>query len=256
MKLELNVRQVTVTRKVPENQSSRLLQFSENEVITGAPLVIYNECEYRPHSCDVWFPQRFDFRDSKTGHMCLHIKFTLMSDISGCSTFLHFAVQLPKSLIQEVSPLLPLILGDDGVIHEALALKAPLWQLERTLYSSIASHALCWKDRFGMWWLGRLIRTFHRRRDAVVSLRKEAAAPSPIKRGLCFRPVKSSSRLSFHSSWTRTWAGLIVLWDLWNYSQPVSCGVSEPLLAFQCGHLLLQEWHRHTESLASYCFLC
>lgn len=83
--------------------------------------------------------------------MCLHVNFTLMSDISDCSTFLHFAVQLPKNLVQEdVSPL-PLIFGEDGVTHEALSLKAPLWQLEMTLYSSIASHALCWKDRFGMW---------------------------------------------------------------------------------------------------------
>lgn len=148
--LELNVKQVIVPRKVPENQSSLLLQFSESEVITGAPLLIYNECKYRPHSCEVWFSLRFDFVDSKTGHMCLHVKFTLMSDISDCSTFLHFAVQLPKNLIQEVSPSCPWFLGR-MVTHEALALKAPLRQLERTLYSSIASHALRWKDRFGMW---------------------------------------------------------------------------------------------------------
>lgn len=63
-------------------------------------------------------------------------------------------------------PLLPLIFGEGGMTHEALSLKAPLWQLEMTLYSSIASHALCWKDRFGMWWLRRLTSTFHGRRDA------------------------------------------------------------------------------------------
>lgn len=183
--------------------------------------------------------------------MCSHVKFTLMSDISDCSTFLHFAVQLPKNLIQEVSPSCPWFLGR-MVTHEALALKAPLRQLERTLYSSIASHALRWKDRFGMWWLWRLIRTFHRRRDAGVSLRKEAAAPSPIRRGPYFRPVKSSSRLSFHSSWTRTWAALIVLWDLWNYSQYVPHGVERASASLSVWPFIiigLTQAHRVTSEL-------
>lgn len=183
--------------------------------------------------------------------MSLHVKFTLMSDISDCSTFLHFAVQLPNNLIQEVTPSCPWFSGR-MVTHEALALKAPLRQLERTLYSSIASHTLRWKDRFGMWWLRRLIRTFHRRRDVGVSLRKEAAAPSPIRRGPCFRPVKSSSRLSFHSSWTRTWAVLIVLWDLWNYSQHVPHGVERASASLSVWPFIiigLTQAHRVTSEL-------
>ena len=170
--------------------------------------------------------------------MCLHVKFTLMSDTSDCTTFLHFAVQLPKNLIQEdVSPSCPWFLG------------RVVWHMKRC-------H---WRHRFGSWKWPYIVASLHTPCVGKIGLEcgdfegwqahsMGGGMLGQLEEGGC-STITRQTRSLFQASEeqqtaefslitdTRTWAGLIALWNLWNHSHQESYGVREPLLAFQCGCL-------------------
>lgn len=134
---------IPVTGKLPRNQSSALLQFSENEVITEAPLQIDKMnrmciCELCPA-----FLKDLAFSIPKKG-----MSFWL-SHARGCQTSLMqhisaFCGPAPtRSRQRRRLFLLPLMRGEDGLTHEALSPKAPFgsWKwpyIEASLHTPCA----------------------------------------------------------------------------------------------------------------------